>query len=339
MTSRPFALVMTEQQALEWHARAQRDQDQGRHQRAESRLARVARYFESADGIESPDLANVLADQAESLLALCRYREAEQSARRAREIVLAISDRLEAESRAKLAPTVYSVWGRALQALGKYEQAEVPLREAIRIAELAFGDRHPDLAGHLNNYGVLCKYRRRFQEGEAVYRRALRIFTTEFGERCLQAATVYHNLAGLEHSRRNFAKGEPLARLAYEIRRTALGDDHLETVADAVAWAGLLDGLGRYGESEPIYRRALDIYESRLGPDHFEVAVVLNNLGAVRAAQGQEAEARRLLARCAGIKRKLFGPRHPEVRRTEAHLEALSDSSAHNSRIVAGRRR
>lgn len=315
----------SEHQALELHARVQELQSEGRHEEALAGLEWVARYFTRAEGTSSPDLANVLTDWSESLLALCRYIEAEEKARHGKQILDAIRELLAPATRGTMIPRAAIVWGRSLRELGRYPEAAAPLLEAIREAERYRGKDDPEMAGFLNEYGILCKYWSRYDEGESYYLRGLQILEGRFGKESAETASLYHNLGGLEHARGNFAKGEPLARTAYQVRSRALGEDHAATVADAVAWGGLLDGLGRYQESVPIYRRALEFYERRFGPDHFEVAAVLNNLGMARAAQGDAAEGRELMARCLRIKRKIFTGDHPEVRLTAANLASLGN--------------
>jgi len=315
---------ITESEALESHERAQELQTQGRHAEALPFLERAADYFASAEGPTSPDLANVLTDWSESLMALCRYVEAEEKARRGKAILDAIRDLLDPPTRGMMLPRAAGVWGRSLRELGRYPEAAVPLLEAVREAEQSRGPDAPELAGYLNEYGILCKYWGRYDEGEAYYRRGLRILEARFGKQSIESASLYHNLGGLEHARGDFARGEPLGRKAYEIRRRELGEFHEATMADAVAWGGLLDGLGRFDESVPIYRRALEFYQRLFGPDHFEVAATLNNLGLALAAQGETAEGRELLARSLSIKRKLFSADHPEVRLTEANLQSLT---------------
>ena len=311
---------MTEQEALESHARAQELQVAGRHAEALERIGQAAAYFAETEGPHSPDLANILDDSAESLLALCQYEEAERAARQAHEIIDQVRDLLDHETRGALSPRALSVWGTTLRELGKYDEASVPLLEAIEEAERCFGPIAPEVAGHLNNYGVLCKYWGKFDEGEQHYLRALKLLEDLYGVESLETATLYHNLGGLEHSRGDYDKGEPLARKAYEIRRASLGDKHEAAIADAVAWGGLLDGQARYSESIPIYQHALTHYEQLFGPDHFEVAATLNNLGMALASQG-----RAMLERSLAIKMKLFGADHPEVRLTAANLKRIGD--------------
>jgi tetratricopeptide (TPR) repeat protein len=319
---------MTESEALDTHARAQQLQEEGRHEAALPLLTAAATWFVGAEGEHSPDLANILTDHAESLLALCRYDEAERVSSRARTSACHIAELLDPESRAILLPRVLGVHGTALRELGRYEEAREPLAQAIEEAESHFGAGHVEVAGHLNQFGILCKYSGSFAEAEAVYLRALKILEDEFGIESPEAATIYHNLGGLEHSRGDFARGEPLARKAFEIRLAAFGPMDERTIADEVAWGALLDGQQRYRDSIPIYERALKFYEERYGLEHFEVAATLNNLGHAQSCTGQIEYGRRVLERSLAIKRKLFhDDAHPEISLTIENLRRLPESA------------
>jgi tetratricopeptide (TPR) repeat protein len=303
---------------LDTHTEAKALQAEGRHEEALSSFERAAQYFAATEEAPSPNLAYILTDWSQSLLALCRYAEAEEKARRGKEILNGIRHLLDPAIAGSMLPLALAVWGRSLRELGRYDDAASALLDAVREAEQCFGKDALEIVGFLNEYGVLCKYWGRFDEGEVYYLSALHIVEERLGKESPVTASLYHNLGGLEHTRGDFAKGEPLARMAYEIRRRALGEDHADTMADAVAWGGLLDGLGRYEESVPVYRRALEFYEQRFGPDHFEVAATLNNLGmAVLRRVGMSrhlvSSSRQLrsspsvrTARCAGCRRELL---------------------------------
>lgn len=303
---------MTEDQALAAHALAQEHQEAGLHAESVPLLERVASYFAGAEGESSPDLANVLCDLADSFLALCRYDDAEAAARRAAGILRATREQFDAETRLLLVPRGLLTWGHTLRELGRYPEADGPIREAIQEIEALAGPDHAAAVDAWNELGVLCKYWGKFDEGAAAYATALRIQEAATGVESPQTATLYHNIGGLAHARGDFAAGEAPARKAYQIRRRAFGEDDSRTVADAVAWGGLLDGLGRHDETIPIYRRALVYYEARLGPGHFEVAATLHNLGVALAASGQIADGAEALERALAIKAALFGDGHPE---------------------------
>lgn len=317
---------MTEEQALDEHSLAQERQDAGEHAVAVPLLERVAAYFAEADGEMSPDLANVLCDLADSCLALCRYDDAESAAHRAARILRATREQFDDDTRLLLVPRGLLAWGRTLRELGRYPEAEGPIREAIQEIEALAGPDHTASVDAWNELGILCKYWGKFDEGAAAYAKALRIQEAATGVESPETASLYHNIGGLAHSRGDFEAGEEPARKAYEIRRNAFGEDDPRTVADAVAWGGLLDGLGRHDEAIPIYRRALAYYEARLGPGHFEVAATLHNLGYALAASGELAEGAAALERALAIKSALFAEGHPERELTGECLAQVRES-------------
>jgi len=310
--------------AIALHEEGQAAAEAGRHAEACALFAEAADRAAIEDGPNSPDLANILSDYAESLMDLLQFATAVAKATQAVQILETHGEALRSEIGATLYSRALGLLGSAHRHAGNYTAARPPLEQAIAVIEAEFGATDFRLVSGLNNVGVLCKYAGSYAEGEAFYRRALAIVEAQDGVDSLSSATLWHNLGGLEHSRGEYAKGEPMGRKAYEIRRAHEGEESLRTLADACAWAGLLDGLERYGESEPIYRRALAIYERELGPTDFEVAATLNNLGMARLVGGDVAEATVLLERAYLINRELFGADHPETQLSRRNFESVS---------------
>src|SRR4030095_1780650 len=115
--------------------------------------------------------------------------------------------------------------GTRFREMGHYQEAEPPLREALALAEEAFGSQSFETAAVLNQLGVLGKYNGQFDEAEAAYKRALRIMEQTGGLENELGATLFHNLGGLEHARGRFAAGEPYARPAVGIRQRLRGPE------------------------------------------------------------------------------------------------------------------
>jgi tetratricopeptide (TPR) repeat protein len=304
-------------EAIQLHDRALAELDAGRLSEAEADAASSLAIFESEDGLESPDVANV----ATTLGAIADARgdssAALDHARKACRIMDALEGRCVGSKADAIRVAALGGAGTALRVMGQYGDAEPWLRRAITVAERTVDAQL--LAGALNNLAVLFKYTGNFDEGERLYLRALSLAE----ENSAQAATLYHNLGGLDHARGRFESAEPHARRAVEIRARLLGDDHLDTLADACALAGVLDGLARYTESEPIYRRALAAFERLLGPEHYEIAVNLNNLAGVRWSLGDAVEAEVLYRRALEMKRRLLGPDHPDTAVTGHNLASM----------------
>src|SRR5438105_8970311 len=112
-----------------------------------------------------------------------------------------------------------AVQADTLREQGCYDEAEALFRQAIALAEQAFGPNHLEVAAILNNMAVLLKYTGRFDEAESLYGRALAITQQSHGANHPEVAAIYHNLGGLEHDRGRYAAGEWFARQSVEIRK------------------------------------------------------------------------------------------------------------------------
>jgi len=203
--------------------------------------------------------------------------------------------------------------GTRLQREARYREAEPLLREAVELAERAFGPDDPELARTLNELAVCYKELARFVDAGLLLQRALRIVERARGSHHPDVATISRNLAALEHAAGNWMRGEPFARRALRIRVRALGRQHADVAGDLMVLAALLLPQKKIAESERLYRRALRLLEDAHGPRHHLVAVVLNNLAALHQARGRRADAESMYRRALEIDLGAFGPSHSKV--------------------------
>src|SRR5581483_9290802 len=278
------------------------------------------------EGRAHPDVANALVDLGQIL----EDRDDLSGACRCHQRALRILGRARNTSRSRADPDVdrlrcraAALLGNVLRALGRHAAANDVLGTALRQAVAWFGARDLDVAGVLNNLGVLRKYEGRYAGAARYYRRALAIVSRSSERRGEAAATLYHNLGGLEHARGRHARGEPHARRSVALREALLGPGHPAVAADVAALAALLDGQGKRAEAARLYRRALAVFRRKLGPSSSEVAINLCSLGMLRQAEGRLGEAERLLRRALAIHDALYGPGHPEAAMTANNLAML----------------
>jgi len=66
-------------------------------------------------------------------------------------------------------------------AMGRYEEAEPLLRQAMEIRRQVLGEQHPDFATSLNNLAELCCSMGRYEEAEPLYRQAMEIVLKALG--------------------------------------------------------------------------------------------------------------------------------------------------------------
>jgi tetratricopeptide (TPR) repeat protein len=307
-----------ELQELSWNLQAEGKLDEA------SELCREALHLmEQSDGMDSPDVANLLNDLAEIEQERQNFEEALALAERARSIQDRLGERFTGEVAARIRVKTLALIGGTRRIQGDYAHAEDDLKSALAIAVAECGKASEQAAEARNNLGMLYKYWGRFDAGLKLYEEALAAIIAIHGDESLASGAIYHNIGGIFHARGDFAAAEEPARKAWQISRQLLGEDDPKTLLDAAAYAAVLDGLERYDESEPIYRRALAIFERVYGPEHFEVAATLHNLAAVLAARGDRQEAEQYYRRTLAIREKLLGPGSPDVALTRNNLGRL----------------
>jgi tetratricopeptide (TPR) repeat protein len=314
---------MNVERAIQLQEQSWRLQAEGKLEEASSRCREALHLMVLADGMDSPDVANLLNDLAEIEQERQNFRRALALAEHARSVEDRLGERFTGEAAAGIRIRTLGLAGAIRRMQGVYRQAESDLEQALRISLAECGEASEQTAEARNNLAVLYKYLGRFDDGLKLYAQALGAIVTIHGEQSLASSTVYHNIGGILHARGDFAAANEPARKAWEISRQLLDDDDPRTMLDAAAYAGVLDGLERYEESEPIYRRALAVFERAYGPEHYEVATTLHNMAAALAERGCHQEAKKHYERALAIKQKLLGAENPDVALMHSNLGML----------------
>jgi tetratricopeptide (TPR) repeat protein len=203
--------------------------------------------------------------------------------------------------------------GEIYRVLGKYEEAEQHLEQALVVAKRVFGPDHPNVASSLNCIGVLYKHLERYAESEQCHKKAIVIREKALGPENPDFAIDLNNLATSYYFQGKYAESEATHKRALLIREKILGPEHSDTGQSLHNLAALLNIQGRCTEAEPLSKRAIEIYEKTLGPDHPELAMSINELALNYTTQGKYSEAESLLKRALTIFERALGPEHPET--------------------------
>jgi len=286
---------------------------------AEVACRRALALYTEAEGAKHPDVANALVELGQILEARDQPRPARLCYVRALAILspkgrAARKDHETDHDIARLRLRARVFIAGIDRALGVYAAADRGFAVALREATRMFGPRDADVAGILNNLGVLRKYQGRYAEAVRFYKRALPLLKDSGDRDAL--ATLYHNLGGIEHARGRYAAGEPHARESVALREAEVGPDHVTVAADVAALAALVEGCGRLEEAAALYERALAVFRRKLGEQSTEVALNLSSLATLRQQQGRADEAGQLFARALPLQERLYGRGHPEVAMT-----------------------
>ena len=249
----------------------------------EGKLAEAIAVAEKMLAIDRQVFGDVHADVAVSLEWLAwmhEQREDFAAARKARQEVLSICIKLQAETHWKVTHArlaLADVESRSrMTALQRRQLAEANrlngevgcanrqgrFREAIELARQLLeirrqvqGEKHPDYARTLNNLAYLYSSQGDYAKAEPLYRQALAITKQVLGEKHPAYATSLNNLALLYKSQGDYTKAEHLSLKALEIRKQTLGEKHPSYATSLTSLALLYKSMGDYAKAEPLYRQ------------------------------------------------------------------------------------
>ncbi len=194
----------------------------------------------------------------------------------------------------------------------RLEDAGAHAKQALALAHLLHGDRHPEVARSLDR---LAQVERR-AGAQAVARdhakEAYALSRATLGEHHPTTLAILNNLAGF-----SMQAGElPLALeqmrevLAGSVARN--GERHPAVARQRTNLGQVLELLGRFEEALAEHRAARAALEASLGASHPEVAVPLLNEASALLQLGRAAEAKPLIERCEQIRVGALGEADPE---------------------------
>nr|MBC8424992.1 tetratricopeptide repeat protein [bacterium] len=203
--------------------------------------------------------------------------------------------------------------GNHHQALAEYAQAEQVERQAVALAEDAFGPEHPNVATCVGNLGIVLQGLGDLRGAKECYERALRIKECALGEDHPGSAICANNLGGVLYALGDLAQARECYERALRIDEASSGPNHPSVARDINNLGTVLQDLGDLAEAKKCYERALAVDEVAFGPDHPGVARDVNNLGGVLRELGDLTEAKECFERALRISEVALGAAHPQV--------------------------
>jgi len=168
---------------------------------------------------------------------------------------------LEPEVRGNLLTTI----GKALFALGRFDEAEPFLEEALALRRESAGDEDLKTAAALNALANVYTFQERYKEAEPLYREAHEIHRRVFGDDDDETLVNLGNLGGLLFRLERYDEAEPLLAKSLGAVRRAYGPDSPHTLAGIGNLVRVYGKLGRLEEAEPLMRERLAILERTRG--------------------------------------------------------------------------
>jgi len=186
-----------------------------------------------------------------------------------------------------------------LRAKDDVPAAQAQYREALRVAEIALGPVHLDVAKILNNLAASQMDCRQYAGARMHLRRALRISETELGPEHPETGSVVHNLASVHSKLGDRTTAIELHERALHIAQAAHGLAHPEVAKVSKGHADTLLRSGDPASARVSYERALAIWRARQEP--IRQAEVLADLALAEFDLGNHADAKSSLCQAISL--------------------------------------
>lgn len=298
--------------------------------------------FASAD---EADEFNDLLEKWKVQYAAAKYRDAEQTAKKALQIatthfpgeasaikgaMLILANTISAQSRydeaaklfeqalqytARMLGPEHSDYARCLHNYaqmrmieGRMDDAERMISQAYQIDFRTHGVNHPFTLLDVKLLAEIYTETGRYIEAEALYKPVLEGLTRHYGSNETVVAEIYTNRASLFHrvGRADEAIAEWKRAIEVYEKMGAMDHPNLSTIFGNLA--GLYLEYNHVDEAQDIYEKALQLAERRLGKNHLDVGFLVCNLSRVHLKKRQFDEAKQLLDRSLVIFDATLGP-------------------------------
>lgn len=217
----------------------------------------------------------------------------------------------------ELRSTIGNTYGDA----GDFRKAQQMLHEAVRLARLAFGNHHTNLAHALTLEGKSLLQEQKYSEALHPLQEALQILKKNPGPTSLAASAPMKLLATAHLNLGQFHEAETFAVGAVAIRSQILGPSNPETLDARNTLAWLYYSQDRFDELEPLATSILQEGAKTVGPEDPLLFKPATFLALVKQDHGRYTEAAKLWRQLINSQEKSLAPDHPD---TLASINALA---------------
>ena len=158
---------------------------------------------------------------------------------------------------------MYGLLGTLHNAEGDADGAIALYNKSLELSTTAEGGDILDVAGTLNDLGLVLHDLKRFDEARDHYERSLENYRAVFGPAHPAVAAVMNNLGLLNKVEGHFDEAEALFTESMAIVERTLGPEHPDMALAYNNLAGLLDARDRPDEARLLYAKSLQIMEGR----------------------------------------------------------------------------
>ena len=198
----------------------------------------------------------------------------------------------------------------ALRQVGRFEEADRALTEALKIAQTNAGEKSLMGAQLLANLGQLELSRSNIDRAEDYLNRGLQIIRELGDSRHPDAAAILINLSNVRSWKDDIDGAESAAREAVNIYRETVNAKHPDRVMADYHLARVLNLQGKSGAAAELYETTLAAQRFLYGDFSIKVGDTLTEFAQVRVAQNRLKDAEKLLIESLELSRKIRGEAH-----------------------------
>lgn len=204
--------------------------------------------------------------------------------------------------------------GITLSQLGRYEEAEKMLTEALALWTQVYGAEHANVAKVELALATIDRVKLDFAAAEKRYLSVLAIWTKVNGPNSTNVAFALNNLGNNYLEQRELARAEVKYREALAIFESRLGKSHPNVAMTLANLGRCLTSQKRHREAIPLLRRVVEIDQKGGDPENADLG--WDRLFLAQALWSQDPAAARAEAQAAlVILYKAVGRDHPELKR------------------------
>ncbi len=208
--------------------------------------------------------------------------------------------------------------------LGRLDEAETLLREAMAMHEAVEGPDGPSVAWDLHSLSTVLVNQYELEEAETLARRSLAMYRryreqglTDVGgpapDEQSMLADALGSLVMLLYQKRDFEEALPIAREAVAVARAEVGEVHPQTAMALNNLGAVLSATGRPAEALEHYEQAIAVVRQVQGDDHPDVASGLVNVGLELLDQNQPERAEAAYREAVEIRRAKLPAGHVQI--------------------------
>jgi serine/threonine-protein kinase len=224
----------------------------------------------------------------------------------------------------ELQARMMAVMAETYSSLGLYPRAMELARDALRLRQERFGERHRSFAASLGQVAGLHYELGNLDSAVVVYERRLELTRGLYASVDLALATALTDLAHALRARGDYDAAERYGREAVDLLRRIVradADSERMILADGISnLAQIYHFQGKLPPADSLFRESLGMRRALHGDVHPRVSESLNNLATVLHDEGKLDAAEAMYRDALAVDERVYGPEHTNVSATLVNL-------------------